>query len=246
MNKGKTDPALDHWANGLEKFAESYGVSTLTRDPSAVGIGKLIRKIDMLAEQEIGRIHELTAIAVANGQAAPFACQKGCAHCCYQMVATTIPEVLVIADSLRASLSDEELNGVMDRLQIYSDANADVPLDKKLGRVAKCPLLVDEVCSIFEVRPLACRGFNSSDVEACKEFKKAPGTVRIPHSIAQSLAASKLRDGIQDSLEKVGLGHLLFEFAEALLIALRIPDAADRYLVGERLFDGAACAGQPI
>ena len=38
-----------------------------------------------------------------------------------------------------------------------------------LNESVPCPLLVEGRCSVYEVRPLICRGYNSTNVDACRK-----------------------------------------------------------------------------
>jgi Fe-S-cluster containining protein len=91
------------------------------------------------------------------------ACRNGCFFCCFQPVEANIPEILLIADHLRQNLSPEQMSALRERIDDHQQkvkANPD-------GN-ALCPLNVEGSCTVYEARPLLCRGFNSLDAKECE------------------------------------------------------------------------------
>ncbi|UCC56686.1 MAG: YkgJ family cysteine cluster protein [Gammaproteobacteria bacterium] len=94
-------------------------------------------------------------------QGRKLACSKGCAACCRSH--TTIPvyplELIGISwyvtEKIRGSVREQ----LHKQLLNYRDQDG-------------CPFLVDEICSIHELRPMACRQFNVFDT-VCSEGEDA-------------------------------------------------------------------------
>lgn len=95
------------------------------------------------------------------------ACRAGCSHCCYYHVAITAVEALVLV---------EHLNGLpaakRDRLKekVHETAEQVRPISQAdyMHTNIPCAFLEDNHCSVYEARPVACRGFHSVDVEPCR------------------------------------------------------------------------------
>src|SRR5262249_8808448 len=102
-----------------------------------------------------------------------------------------------------------------------------------------CPLLVNRRCSAYPVRPLTCRGFNSSDAHQCERFLQAPRKVVVPIYVPQLRLTTFVLDGLRAGLSESGLKDDLLPLAPALRIALDRPDAAERWLAGEAVFSAA-------
>ena len=104
-----------------------------------------------LSQKWIDLLHQSFAIVDASVEQAvkatpkPMACAKGCSFCCYQSIPLTILEVLVIKEFLR----DEKLQGVQ----------RDFKAVFKTDGVTPCPFLIEGACSIYSVRPIACRRY---------------------------------------------------------------------------------------
>ena len=158
----------------------------------------------------------------------PSACAEGCAWCCYQQVGTAVPEVARIAAYLRETLSASEREAVLQRLQ-------QAPPRRSNTRTP-CPLLVDNRCSVYSVRPLTCHGFNSSDAGACEASVRGNGQPVKTIYAAQMRLTTLVLDGLRAGVTQAGLRGETVELAAALRIALEMPDAIERWLRGEPVF----------
>jgi Fe-S-cluster containining protein len=155
----------------------------------------------------------------------PVACQAGCSLCCHNWISVTIPEVLLIAEALQARFDA----ALPERIAEAAGAGMNLDRDQRLERRLACPLLVDHLCSIYGVRPLACRSFFSLSLAACQAvFDGTDEDVPTPRD------AMVLR-GVHDrcfwaALRASGLGHEAVELNHALHIALAHDDACAAWL----------------
>lgn len=106
-------------------------------------------------------------------------CRMGCAACCRMLVPLSPPEAFSLAEyieqlpnerreaverKLQATKADLASHGLLHRLQAVADAEQAMP-DEELEPVNRayyalrhpCPFLENEMCSIYEARPAACR-----------------------------------------------------------------------------------------
>jgi Fe-S-cluster containining protein len=165
---------------------------------------------------------------------APPACKEGCAWCCYQRVGTVAPEVLRIAAYLVQTLTPEELASTRARINERAE-------QKRLPRPGQgtlaCALLVDNRCLAYSVRPLTCRGFNSSDARQCeRSLTPGGGPGVVPSYAPQQRLCTFVLDGLRAGLEESRLDGELLELTAALRIAFTVPNAAERWLAGETVF----------
>lgn len=96
------------------------------------------------------------------------ACRQGCSHCCHQTVGVTPLEAFAIVAHLVSSRSDGELTVLQAALEERVRETRGLTAAEQYSPRFPCVFLVDGGCSIYEARPLVCRGMNSLDADACQ------------------------------------------------------------------------------
>lgn len=120
-------------------------------------------------------------------------CRKGCAACCRMLVPLSAPEAFALREYVGQLPTDRHtllLNrlgdtkdqlkraGLWDRLNDIAEAAMAVP-DQELDPINRayyalrmpCPYLENELCSIYEARPAACRELLvTSPAELCQDL----------------------------------------------------------------------------
>jgi len=219
----------------LNQIAETETRAYLRTGPSPERLSELTVKIHQTADGHI-RSAQVLGPAVA--------CAKGCSHCCHQYVTALIPEVLRLAESIRATYSPERLAALEERIRSFLSAVREIPGEGRVltARLA-CPILESDLCGAFEARPLACRRHNSVNVAACIEYKEGIRKTPALANAKQFGVGQALFTGWAIGLLRSRLQEAIVEMIPALDIALHTPDAAKRYLAGEAIFDSAIVAG---
>jgi len=137
------------------------------------GAPNLERTVE-LACTAMAATSRLADALLARAPAGAVACRAGCDHCCHQPVGLTPPEALAIAAYLRQTLASQELTATAARLAQRARATRGLSSAERFSPDHPCPFLDRGQCSIYEVRPLACRGMNSLDAEECKTRLRDP------------------------------------------------------------------------
>ncbi len=216
----------------------------------AGGLQSGLRRITKAQEREIDFVQKIIDARAARGEIANIDCKMGCWFCCTQMVAVTIPEVLRLADHIRATYTHEQREDLDKRMAGYMKATgAWHSGDRSKKPRYVCPLLrqADGACGIWLERPIICRGFNSTDHNMCITKRDDPvNDPPVPQYMGQFHTAMFSRTGMRKALKKHGLESELHEMIPALIIALEHEDAADRYLAGHDLFDSTKVPGRDI
>jgi Fe-S-cluster containining protein len=162
------------------------------------------------------------------------ACKAGCTYCCHNVVMATVPEVFLAASELRRQHDAQFAAAVAGRCDA-ARATAGI-------RRNPCPLLHDDLCSVYSARPSVCRKHTSFSVSACiDDYEGRGGNIpirRFDQEVFECCAVAllvgmRLWDARQSAV---------FELSGALAVALQDPQAEQRWLAGEAVF--AAVASQ--
>ena len=205
-------------------------------DVVALGLVLRTRLVDIRAGDRASRMVAFAADLFDRSLAAQpspeaIACRMGCAHCCRKVyVSVTAPEAFLLANHLR-------------------DARA-VPAYVAAGRIgglsaaadfagkADCLMLDNSLCSVYGVRPLACRHLASLSVDACLAVYEEKGE-DVPVPPGQAMIGQGIKLAYMAALRAVGLSDAIFEMRGALRIALAAADGEQRWLGGENVLLGA-------
>jgi Fe-S-cluster containining protein len=167
------------------------------------------------------------------------ACTEGCDWCCHLRVGTAVPEVYRIASYLRQTLSPEQFQAIRERILRLDEQRRRLPAGKRGLARLPCALLEDRRCLAYPVRPLTCRGFNSSNARKCERFLELGNKGTVPSYAPQVRLSTFALDGMRAGLSEAGLKGDLLELTAALGIALEVSNAFERWLAGEPVFAAA-------
>ena len=159
------------------------------------------------------------------------ACREGCHWCCHLRVTATAAEVCLIAEHLRRVAPTQVLKRIRARLPLKANASDDMTV--------ACALLTEAGgCGVYDVRPLACRGWTSPDAAACERSLRDEAEPP-PADLQLARECGAIGVGLIDALREIGLSAGLVELNAALSIALGEPHALERWHAGEAVFDHA-------
>lgn len=182
-------------------------------------------------------IAEVLTLQPAAGRPA---CAVDCAACCYLPVAATPLEVLALAEWWQAHADSSEQAILNQRLTTHIQTTAcDTRSDRQRLRVA-CPLLAGTRCTVYSLRPITCRGWNSLSRLSCDaDYANPAQQLTTPIHSGQMLLASHVLEGLRAGANQLGLEHRLLDFARGLERALIDPTSMrNRWLAGEPVFAG--------
>ena len=187
--------------------------------------------------KEIYQVHDhLVAGCLRNGTKLP--CQKGCFWCCFLRVKVTPLEVFGIVDYLQSSLQPGELPALRQRIAETDNITRGLGGQRRVRARKICPLIIDNTCLVYPVRPITCRTYHSlytSDCEALLDDDQQSVSIRLDISaMGMGLLA-----GLTDGLRQAGLQTRPLELIAGLRIALDEPESMRRWLAGEPLFSEA-------
>lgn len=165
-------------------------------------------------------------------------CKEGCSYCCYFKVDVSPNEVFAISDYMKTVLSDEEFEHQIERAKENKIQVAMLSQSKRIVTNVACPLLVDDMCSVYEIRPAMCRKIHSTDVDACKHSFDNPEDSNIENAEHPVLAAITMTmlTAAREGFISHKLDSTVYDLSEVLILALEDSKYKKRWLNGEKAF----------
>lgn len=203
----------------------------------APGTLELAGRIHGLTDESIRQVHE------ACGDGDEIACQVGCTYCCTFPVATSAPEVLAIATFVRERFDDDRRSALHARVAAHIAATDGMDMNRRDRVRLDCPFLEEGRCSVYDVRPVACRGYSSYSVEDCREDYEHPGAgVGLETNAIRELVHGAIREGLAVACRSASVEHRLLELSRAYRIASDDPTLAETWRSRPGAFEPAAAA----
>jgi hypothetical protein len=165
-------------------------------------------------------------------------CRRGCSWCCHQQVLVMPAEMLLIADYIEKNFDKETKEAVLHRAVDKNEKVKELSAEKVLQSKIPCPLLSDGSCSVYPVRPMACRIYLSSNVDSClREFNDPEKPNIFPELFDFPLHAGRMMNGgLIHYLKEKGISVYENRLERILSLLLIEPDRAEKWLVGEEDF----------
>jgi Fe-S-cluster containining protein len=157
------------WQNELTAGTANTARALLRDEPT-------LESTRQLARQAMAATSRLADGLLARAPAGSVACRAGCDHCCYQVVGVTPAEALAVVDHVRRTRSTEEVVALAARAAELVAKAGDLDSNARFSPDHPCLFLDVPTgqCTIYEARPLACRGMNSLDAEECAKRLREP------------------------------------------------------------------------
>jgi hypothetical protein len=232
-----------------EGWQDQVALGAATTAHERLAAGHTFANAAALGRTAMAATSQIADGALAQAPDRPPACRAGCAHCCHQPVGVTPPELFAIYDELRSRCAPAELAAVADRVRAADDRTRGLTPAARISPAHPCPFLEAARCTIYEVRPLACRGTNSLDADVCARNLNDPtahaayvaGTASVPCYREPIRAFHAVTAGLQLALDELhGLEVLPLELTAAMRVLLDDPDGVPaQWLGGKDPFAGA-------
>lgn len=95
-------------------------------------------------------------------------CKKGCAWCCSNAVMVLPHEMFLLKEYLLQKTDPKSLAPVLEKMRQKDEKTSAMRSQDFLHHKTPCALLDSEgACSVYEVRPMACRIYLSKNVNSC-------------------------------------------------------------------------------
>ncbi len=163
----------------------------------------------------------------------PLSCKAGCSYCCHSFVAVTAPEAFLLAERFSEHVRDEGAMSVDEFLKRARPLAGMGPTARYDNELLPCPFLVDDKCSVYEVRPVVCRKTCSYSVQACIDGFNKVGGGTVPQDTARQTFGEGCSITLTAALRSLGFPWASYEMSEAVSVILRTEDALHRWTQGE-------------
>jgi Fe-S-cluster containining protein len=107
-------------------------------------------------------------------------CGRGCAHCCYLRVDAYDFESDSIVHYIETRLSNPMRILVKTAIEEQYEIIREMTAEQHYRTNVKCPLLVNNVCSVYTVRPVSCAAYHSLSESACQRSYDDPNDDSFP------------------------------------------------------------------
>ncbi len=222
--------------DALKRLGPRIDVTSRDPEPTAV-FARALHSMFETAKQEgnvdppLQYIRDKLDTTIRAFDRLPIACKKGCSHCCYIWVSATAPELLSIAKIIKG-----RGNKAIAKVTAAHEATKQFDFDSRANHPHPCPLLEENVCSIYEARPKACRLAASADAEICARSYHNVTNEDIPTPALHLAARSVYAIALAVALKHSNLPYEAYELNAGLVRALDEPDVEKRWLAGEDIF----------
>jgi uncharacterized protein len=167
-------------------------------------------------------------------------CQEGCSYCCRIVVETTIPEVLAIAQYIRDNFAPRDQEVLLRSIDTAINETKGMSGIERFDARVACPLLKDDCCSVYDVRPVSCRSYHSYDVETCRrDFLEPKARHTVDYNNLAVRVGPLVGIGMNVALNSKRLDGRSVELARGLKIALEDPTLVSTWRSRPHAFDEA-------
>ncbi len=206
---------------------------------SLADIGKCKSTLSPL-KKSYSQFDKIIAKSVEESHTKP-ACKAGCFYCCYYKVEVKAHEMLLIHAHMQNLLT----TNLREQILVSAKANAEVirglTPNEHLSTNVKCPFLVENQCSIYEVRPFRCRSFHSLQVDTCEASYANPSDFSIATEIIEDVShfSDAISQGFEAATMDAGFDHRTYDLNTALLEVYEDESVEKRYKRGKKAFKKA-------
>jgi hypothetical protein len=162
-------------------------------------------------------------------------CRSGCTFCCHQNVDVTIPEAILVALRL-GDEADPRRAATLEAADTFGGLDDEA----RIATARPCPMLVDNQCSVYDVRPTACRSLTSPDAATCHaaldRLKAGDGVAPIDVYVVLQFLCNGEQSATLGICRDLGLQDDVVELTQTVAAIIREPKLIERWAAGERVF----------
>lgn len=159
---------MDQNNDPFKEIVQSFYLSGIKRGNEFQNINENIEGYVQKQYEEIDNFNELFLLQAMNS-GVKCACENGCHTCCNQEVFALNIEMKIIINHIINNFPKQRQIEVLQKAEEKLNHTKD-KTNAEWERVkAPCPLLANGSCSVYSIRPMACRIYLCSSKESCIE-----------------------------------------------------------------------------
>ena len=175
-----------------------------------------------------------------GGPTRTIACKRACNYCCHLRVNALAPEVASIKDFIEQEFSPEEKEQTLNSLSDFLTKVGPMSVFDRYMRPNLCPLNKNGECTVYDVRPLVCRGHHSYSLPECvRGYENWRSNVPITLNTMRSRCTDAILKAMEDVMAFCKIDARSLELPEALTLALSVDDFAEKVCNDELDLDSA-------
>lgn len=198
-------------------YSEGYnlGMVAIREGISQDSMFESLKKMHTVIDNLIDTLSEF-----AQKQGQKIDCKKGCQWCCHQPIFVLSYEMEYLNAFIKMNFDGKTRKEIKGRAEQKNNRFKTLNDTDLLNSKFPCPLLKEGACMAYEVRPMACRIYLSTNVNTCLSFYKNPEDENsIPALLDFPLRAGRMmNEGFKAALKTGGLAAKEFRIEEILLV----------------------------
>jgi len=216
-----------------ESTFRTVAAALRTGDPMVVAAAALRHLGDT-----VDGFHRLTGAEVA--------CRAGCSFCCWLRVDVRAHEVLLIRRFLESEAMAGGRDGLGCKIRLAGARVAGLTEAERQAARQPCALLDHAgCCSVYAVRPAACRRYLSVSVEACEAIWNEEAPAEEPEHPVIAESGRHAAGGVHNAFLAAGYDGYSYDLMAALAEALDDPECEARWRLKQPAFSERARSAVP-
>ena len=202
------------------RLAVAHEASATTHALTVKGLRRKTIPLRKIAEEVTEAAEARIEHLFATSGLGHVACHADCAYCCYvPRVLVSLPELARIVERVQAWPV-----GQIDALKARLEAHILAQSSEVVSPAARppCALLVDRRCSVYDARPIVCRGQHAYDVEECKAHCETGAGDTTQLTVVLDTVRGAV-SGVVTAFHDMGARGTLLDLSRALVLALENP-----------------------
>lgn len=175
-------------------------------------------------------------------------CSEGCRFCCYIKVEAKAHEILLIADYIENNLDEKIKEQIIVKANNNKNFTMGYSFEEHLTKNIECPLLFENKCITYSVRPAICRIYHSMNLTKCMYSFKNPTdlTAQKPEHPFRMASGMKIRNSFENALHKTNYDLSCYDLSSGLFEALTKKSLIKKWQKKKQVFPDSAKSKRPI